>query len=450
MLLVCCGKHQPDIPEPTPEPPKPVAVTSVTVTPTSQELTVGQSFNLTATVLPENASDKSISWSSSDSKVATVSSSGSVNALEAGKATIAVTTNDGKKTATCEVIVKAAHVPVTSVAIEPSSLTIEEGKTVALTSIVLPSNASDPAVKWQSNDENIAVVSEDGMVSGVKIGKTEITLTSVEDASKKATCTVEVVKPTNVILYRSYRNQQITPTAYGGIGQLISNTLKGDWWEMVFESSVLSLGENAFLGASSLTEIILPDTVEKIGNSAFSGCSQLFNISLPDGLVSLGDNAFYSCTSLEHISLPNTLGEVGEAAFSCCGQLESFDSESASNDGRCLVVEGRLVAFAPSGLKEYSIPDDVESIAPSAMKYCTNLQKLTIPASVTEIGDYAFYNSSSLRSISFQGTTPPALGKDVFLDVDSLFKIYVPAEAVEAYKASTDWRPYVSRIVATE
>ena len=88
--------------------PDPVAVTSVSVDPTSWEMVVGDTKTLTATVLPSNASDKSVTWESDDESVATVSDAGVVTAVAAGTATITVTTTDGSKTATCEITVNPA------------------------------------------------------------------------------------------------------------------------------------------------------------------------------------------------------------------------------------------------------------------------------------------------------------------------------------------------------
>ena len=86
----------------------PVSVTGVSVDPTSWEMAVGDTKTLTATVLPSNASDKSVTWESDDESVATVSDAGVVTAVAVGTATITVTTTDGSKTATCEITVNPA------------------------------------------------------------------------------------------------------------------------------------------------------------------------------------------------------------------------------------------------------------------------------------------------------------------------------------------------------
>ncbi len=429
---------------------KTVAVASVSVSPASLDLVVGNSATLVATVLPAGATDPSVSWSSSNTGVATVSQSGEVTAVAPGQATITVKTKDGGKTATCAVTVTPVHVAVESISIDPSSQSVEKGKSVQLTATVLPVDASEPSVQWSSSDETVAKVSQDGLVTALGLGQAVISIASVEDGTKKAQCAVTVVKPTDVIWYRSYKDELVEPFAYGGIGHPLSNSIVDGWGELVFESSIRFLGERVFYNCTELTEVILPAKVESLGNSAFGGCTSLVDITLPEGLVTLDESAFDGCHSLVKMVLPGSLTSVGIGAFSRCASLQAFDSSLASADGRCLMMDGTLVAFAPAGLEDYSIPAGTKVIASSTFKYCTKLQTITIPATVERIGEYAFYNCTALTSATFEGTTPPEIGKDVFLDVDRSFRIYVPSSAVATYKKAAGWRPYASKIFASD
>lgn len=448
-LVTNCSKPKPEEPI-VPSHPDKVAVTSVSIEPSSLELVAGQKATLKATVLPADASDPAVSWSTSDEGIAKVSGSGEVTAVAAGKTSITVTTKDGGKKAVCTVTVTPAHVDVKSVSIDPASLAVEKGQTGQLTVTVLPADASDPSVIWSCSDETVATVSQDGLVSGLAVGKTIITVASKEDGTKKAECEVEVLKPSNIIWYLTYQDQLLEPYAFDGTGRPVSNSFVDGWGELVFESSVLKLGEKAFFNRTSLLEMILPARVANIGKEAFSGCSSLRSITLPEGLVSLGESAFYNCYSLSHVTLPNSLVSIGDGAFSRCGALMSFESPLASSDGRCLLVEGTLVAFAPNGLTEYSIPAGTKAIGASAMKYCTRLESVTIPASVQRIGTYAFYNCTSIRSLVFQAVTPPELGENAFLKLDGSFTIYVPSSAVSAYRKADGWKEYASRIEAAD
>jgi|GEM_PF-969054 len=163
-------------------------VTSVSLNKEATAIDAGKSETLVATVSPANATDKTVTWSSSDAAVATVTSAGVVNGLKAGIATITVTTTDGGFTATCEVTVNQ---PVTSVSLDKSTITINAGDTDELNAIVGPEDATDKSVVWSSNNENIATVDENGVVTGVSKGTATITITTTS-GSKTATCTVTV------------------------------------------------------------------------------------------------------------------------------------------------------------------------------------------------------------------------------------------------------------------
>lgn len=162
---------------------------SVTVAPASLELTEGETAQLTATVLPENTTDKTLEWRSTNSKVATVSDEGLVTAVGEGKATI--TAYCGAKTGTCEVTVK--KVEVTGVTVTPPSITIMEGETHQLTATVSPAEA-DQTVQWASNDSNVAKVDATGLVTAVKAGSTRIYSRSKAFTDQSGWCDVTVTQ----------------------------------------------------------------------------------------------------------------------------------------------------------------------------------------------------------------------------------------------------------------
>jgi len=170
---------------------KVISVTGVALNHTSLTLTEGETQNLVATVSPSNASNKDVTWTSNNTNVATVSSSGVVTAKKAGTATITVTTVDGNKTAACSVTVQAAVVPVTGVTLDNTSLTMTEGDTQTLVATIAPSNASNKDVTWSSNNTTVATVSSSGVVTAKKAGTARITVTTA-DGGKTATCNVTV------------------------------------------------------------------------------------------------------------------------------------------------------------------------------------------------------------------------------------------------------------------
>ncbi len=178
---------------------KTVAVTGVSLEKTSLTLTEETSETLTATVSPEDATDKSVKWSSDKPEIASVDGSGKVSALKEGKAVVTVTTVDGGKTASCEVTVSKKTIAVTGVKLDKESVTVEAKQSVTLSATVSPEDATDKSVKWSSDKPEIASVDGSGKVSALKEGKAVVTVTTV-DGGKTASCevTVEPVKVTAV------------------------------------------------------------------------------------------------------------------------------------------------------------------------------------------------------------------------------------------------------------
>ena len=165
---------------------KVIPVTSVTLDQTQLNMARGESATLIATVLPENATDKTVTWSSSDATIAYVTQEGTVVAMKPG--TAVVMAKAGEKSATCVVVIT---VPVTSITLDSNSITIEEGQTTTLTAVVSPSDATDKTVAWSTSDSAVAVVDQSGQVTAVKAGNAIITAKAGE---LSATCAVTVAK----------------------------------------------------------------------------------------------------------------------------------------------------------------------------------------------------------------------------------------------------------------
>lgn len=174
-----------------------IGVTSITLSKTKLSLHPGQTETLTATVKPDNATDKTVTWSSSNTSVATVSSTGKVTAKAKGSATITCKANDGSgKQDACEVTVT----PILPESISlPSTMTVAAGQTVTLTPTITPADAVT-TLTWSSDDETIATVNSSGVVTGVKKGQTFINVET--DNGKTAYCklTVTAGEPTEIIL----------------------------------------------------------------------------------------------------------------------------------------------------------------------------------------------------------------------------------------------------------
>ena len=169
---------------------KNVAVTGVTLNKAALSLNVGESETLIPTVTPSNATNKNVTWSSSNTSVATVSG-GKVTVVANGTATITVKTVDGGKTATCSITVPSNTVSVTGISLKTGSYDLVFGKTGALTATVYPSNATNKSVTWSSSDPNVVSVSTTGNLTAKKVGKAVISA-KTNDGGYISQCNVRV------------------------------------------------------------------------------------------------------------------------------------------------------------------------------------------------------------------------------------------------------------------
>lgn len=175
---------------------KPVMVTDVTVQPAELKLKTDGTYQLSVSVLPSNADERGVTFESSNTAVATVSASGLVTAKGPGTATITVTAKDGSgKKATCTVTVTQ---PVKGVTVSPASVVIQKGNVQKLTASVVPANATNQELVYKSSNETVAIVSKDGIITGLNEGWATITVCSEENQAIYGTCTVKVGLPVYV------------------------------------------------------------------------------------------------------------------------------------------------------------------------------------------------------------------------------------------------------------
>lgn len=199
-----------------------VSVTNISLSNSALSLTEGDTKQLSATVYPTNATNKSVNWSSSNTTVATVSSSGLVTAKSAGSATITCRAADGSgKYVTCSITVTSSNISVTSISLSNSSLSLTEGDTKQLSATVYPTNASNRVVSWASSNTAVASVSSNGLVTAKAAGTAIIFCRSTDGSGVSALCGVAVksteIEPTSISLSKSsaiiYEGESVTLTA---------------------------------------------------------------------------------------------------------------------------------------------------------------------------------------------------------------------------------------------
>ena len=206
-------------------------VTSLKLSKTTLSMNTGKTYTLKATIAPTDASNKKLTWKSSDTKVATVDSNGKITAKGNGTATITATTTDGSKlSAFCKVTVTTL---ATSVKLNKSSAEVTLGKTLTLSATVSPTATSNKNVTWKSSDTSIATVNSKGVVTGKKVGTATITVTTSDAAKKTATCTitVEPSKPVLVNIYNSAKGADLRWKPMAGVDTFeIMRKYKGTWY----------------------------------------------------------------------------------------------------------------------------------------------------------------------------------------------------------------------------
>ena len=246
-----------------------VSVTGVTLEPTSLSLFTGGSETLTATVEPGNATNKALTWSTSDNTVATVDQNGTVTAVGAGKTTITVTTEDGCKTATCIVTVT---VPVTGVKLNKETLELFTDGSETLTATVHPDNATNQNVTWSSDKPEVATV-DNGKVTAVGAGEATITATA---GGITATCVVHVRKPATVeasgstnLSFTTDRNEfSLTATVHAQGNDL--NPKDGSWTWTVADADVVALSGSPTWRSQSYSISRQAFTIEGTGTTTIT------------------------------------------------------------------------------------------------------------------------------------------------------------------------------------
>ena len=212
--------------------------------------------------------------------------------------------------------------------------------------------------------------------------------------------------------------------------ELVTYLIGNERTEYAIPDSVTSIGDRAFYKCSSLTSIIIPDSVTSIGDHAFYNCSSLTNITIPDSVTSIGDHAFHNCSGLTSITIPDSVTSIGDHAFyNCLTSITVSENNKyfSSLNGVLFNKDKTELITYPIGNErtEYTIPDSVTSIGNFIFYNCSSLTSITIPDSVTSIGNFAFYNCSSLTSITIPDSVA-SIGNSAFYNCSNLTNIKLP------------------------
>ena len=190
---------------------------------------------------------------------------------------------------------------------------------------------------------------------------------------------------------------------------------------------VASVPNNQIWYTSSDGNVVEPYDTNVFGANIVSNtyANGMGVITFDGDVTTIGYGAFVGCDSLTSVTIPDSVTTIGDYAFASCDSLTEFKGKFASEDGRSLIVDNTIIAYAKASGTTYTIPDSVTTIGFQAFGGCTSLTSVTIPDSVTTIGDYAFFNSDSLTSVTI-GDSVTSIGSYAFSECDSLTSVTIP------------------------
>ena len=331
----------------------------------------GEIATLTATVYPEDAAEKDIIWSSSDTGVASVKDGIITTYTHTGNATISAETKDGSFIDTCEVRVEPLQCTVNfytssygTYGYYARPVVVDFGS--AVSEPPTPFNEGYCFVGWYPTPEF----------------DTEPISFPFVPTEAETYYYAKWEEPDSSGTFGEYdywvKNGEATITGYNGIGGSVAlpDTLDGH--------PVVAIGSKAFTDNTDVAQITIPSGVRTIGTEAFSNCAELEKISIPDSVDTIGWHSFMGCSSLKSIVLPQNLTLIDDATFWGCNSLSSV-----------------------------TIPDGVTDIENLSFVSCA-LESVTLPGSIAYLGGSAFAQCSNLRRAYFEGNAPlvgvPSMG----------------------------------------
>lgn len=263
-----------------------IKVQNLTYIPGTSDLTIGESVQIGIIIFPSDATNQTLSWSSSDESVANVAN-GKVTAIGLGTAKITATTTDGSNLSItitisvidADIISNGINYNITS-NIEPYTVEVIEGNYTG--DIVIPES-----------------IEKDGIT---------YTVTSIKSYAFSNSQITSVIIPNSIVI--------IDNGVFNGCYFLNSVSLP---------NTITKIGKSSFSYCKKLTEIEIPNSVKSIGEYAFNGCSRLASISIPEGVTKIENYTFLDCSGLKTITLPSTITSIGNSAFAMGASWETTD-----------------------------------------------------------------------------------------------------------------------------
>ena len=339
---------------------------------------------LTPTVLPKNATNKKVIWSSSDTSVATVNSKGLVKAVKAGSCVITCTTKNRNKTATCKVTVLKTILSK-SVRLEQKSLTLKDGKSATLVASIQPSNASINTVTWSTDNKKVATVNSAGKVTAMSPGTCTITCTT-KDTGKTASCkvTVKASRVQSVAL-----NKKIVTITAGDVVKLKATitpsyaTNKKVTWASSNPKivKVSQKGNIKGLKAGKATVTCTTADGKKVAACAVTvKASKIRSITVPDYEITIGLNAKYKLKPTVQPATARSSKLKYSSSDSRVAKVNSKGVITGVSEGSCIIT---IAPTDGGGGKPALIVVKVENIRVTGIKLSANVAMLLNTVTVT-------------------------------------------------------------------
>ena len=355
---------------------KVIEVTEITLDKTEVEIIEGETAQLTATVKPDDATDKSIEWTSSDESVATVDNSGKVTAVSEGKVTITVKTSNLAQSASCDITVKAASIPVTGVNIDSWIINIGVNETSAIAYTIQPENATNKEVSFSSDNTDVVAVDSEGTLVGISSGSAKVIVTTV-DGGFSSVCTVNVVGSVGTI--------EVDGFFYKDYGTASLELIPDPSGIKKYSGDITIPGKVTYKG--------IEYTVESIGVRMFNGNDELRSVTIEPGVREIDAYAFSGCENLEKVVLPSTLEDYDRSneVFAFCPKLE-IEVDTANkiffvkDGGLYQDIWGKhFLRWIPEKLTgTFTIAEGTTDLEEFSV-FHTSIDKLVIPTSVNFI-----------------------------------------------------------------